>query len=315
MKQISLFNIPAYQIDTASYSNLLHDRKVRDFEEAFAKYVGAQYAVSFNSATSAIFLLLRQMFRNRNIYIKVPSLIPPVVLNAIINSGNHVYFDDNIEWIGNEYTMFDYTFWRIIDSAQRVTANQYRDLPDGKQKTFIVYSFYPTKPVGGADGGMIVSDNKGIMDELRTFSMNGMSGEANNWERTQTRVGHKMYMNSIQADIALRNLKKLDEKKANLGAIRAFYDGFLGGGTNPSDHLYRIEVSDQHDFINKAKEQGITCGIHYRAAHLNPLFEGYTKGDLPKSVAAANNFVSIPFHEALSPEDCERVLKFVKYNR
>jgi len=52
---IQLFNINNYQINTSDYSNFLHDKKVTEFEEKIADYVGAKYAVSFNSATSAIF--------------------------------------------------------------------------------------------------------------------------------------------------------------------------------------------------------------------------------------------------------------------
>ena len=55
---INLFNINNHIIDTSKFSNLLHDSIVEDFENSIASYVGAKYAVSFNSATSAIFLAL-----------------------------------------------------------------------------------------------------------------------------------------------------------------------------------------------------------------------------------------------------------------
>ena len=77
---INLFNINNYQINTSDYSNFLHDNKVTEFEEKIADYVGAKYAVSFNSATSAIFLL----FLGKKINVKVPSILPPVVVNSII---------------------------------------------------------------------------------------------------------------------------------------------------------------------------------------------------------------------------------------
>lgn len=46
---INLFNIPNYTIDTSKLTSLLHDDIVNEFEENFAKYVGAKYAVSLNS--------------------------------------------------------------------------------------------------------------------------------------------------------------------------------------------------------------------------------------------------------------------------
>ena len=81
---ISLFHINTHVIDTSIYSNLLHDKIVEEFENQIASYVGAKYAVSFNSATTAIFLSLL----GKNTTVTAPSMIPPVVLNAIITSGN-----------------------------------------------------------------------------------------------------------------------------------------------------------------------------------------------------------------------------------
>ena len=81
---INLFHINNHIIDTSEYSNLLHGNIVTVFEKSISEYVGSKYAVSFNSATSAIFLALQ----NKNANITIPSIIPPVVLNAIKTSGH-----------------------------------------------------------------------------------------------------------------------------------------------------------------------------------------------------------------------------------
>ena len=51
---INLFEINNYKIDTSRFSNLLHDKVVREFEKNFAEYVGAKHACSANSASSLI---------------------------------------------------------------------------------------------------------------------------------------------------------------------------------------------------------------------------------------------------------------------
>ena len=56
---IQLFNVRNHNIDTSKFSNLLHDGVVTEFEDKIAKYVGAKYACSINSATNAIFLSFR----------------------------------------------------------------------------------------------------------------------------------------------------------------------------------------------------------------------------------------------------------------
>ena len=91
---IQLFNINTHKIDTSEFSNLLHDDVVIKFERIIAQYVGAKYACSVNSATSVIFLSLL----NKNVTIDLSSMIPPVVANAIITSGNKINFIDDVDF-------------------------------------------------------------------------------------------------------------------------------------------------------------------------------------------------------------------------
>jgi dTDP-4-amino-4,6-dideoxygalactose transaminase len=84
---ISLFSINDYTINTGSFNHILQGKIVTDFEKAFCKYVGAKYGCSVNSATNALYLCL---MLGRPGTVKIPSLIPPVVLNSIIHSGNKI---------------------------------------------------------------------------------------------------------------------------------------------------------------------------------------------------------------------------------
>lgn len=304
---IPLFHIPKHSIDTARFSNLLHDKIVREFEERFANYVGAEYAVSFNSATSAIFLAFYEEYEE----VEIPSILPPVVANALSTAMCEFSFVDNTQWVGHSYVLHKWSDCCFIDSAQRVDRNQFKN--EARDSDLMLFSFYPTKPVSGSDGGMIVSNNKSAIDQLRERANNGMSQEANSWERKQTSIGFKMYMNSIQAYIASENLKNLDYKREHLSFVRYNYNVSFGL-VNTSDHLYRAKVRNNVEFVKKAKEAGIECGIHYQALHHNPLFQ-YAGPALPKSDEAARTMVSIPFHENLTKREMEIVIEFVKQNR
>lgn len=312
---IHLFHIPQYQIDTSKFSNLLHDKIVREFEERFAEYVGAKYAVSFNSATSAIYLIFSEESGSE---VTIPSIIPPVVPNALMNANCYVTFEDNIKWVGDSYILHQWADMKLIDSAQKVERDQFKK--EANDNDLMVFSFYPTKPIGSCDGGMVVSNDKEAIEKLRTLSFNGTSQEANNWERKQTVIGHKMYMNSIQAYIANENLKVLGDKKEKISVVRDYYNAYFMLN-NTSDHLYRINVTDRIKFIQKAKDAGIICGHHYPAAHLNKLFYGspnsFTKEEqeLPLSVKEAETTVSIPLHENLTRTEMQTIIQFVHDNR
>lgn len=298
---IPLFNLNTYSINTKKYSNLLHDKNVNKFENAIAEYVGANHAVSFNSATSAIFLTLL----NKNATVTVPSMIPPVVLNAILTSNNKYNFCDNTDWVGDSYILHNFGSYKIVDSAQKLEKNQFKK--ECNDADLMVFSFYPTKPVGSCDGGMIVSNDIDKINHLKTLAFNGMEYAANNWERIIKFAGYKMYMNSIQAEIAINNFNKYEKKLEKLQQIRNFYNNKFNCN-NTSNHLYRVKVDpDKREaLIKKLKTEGIACGIHYDAMHLHDVYK-LKASKCPASEAASRSTLSIPFHEKLTLKN----LKFI----
>ena len=300
---INLFHIPQLTINTSEFSHLLHDEIIEEFEQSFAEYVGAKYACFANSASSLLYLSLRK----RNTTVKIPSIIPPVVPNVIVNSGNKIEFYDDIDWVGDMYQIHD----GIWDSAQRVDRDQYHKFSNCDSDVMI-FSFYPTKPVGSCDGGMVVSNNKYLIDNFKAMVLNGTRGSKNAWEREQIMLGYKMHGNSIQAKIAHENLKKLDKKNSILEEIKLVFNEFLGYN-NKSNHLYRIRVKDNSKFIKEMKQAGIQCGIHYKAFHKNHLLKNIVEyKEMPKSEVEEKQTVSIPFHESLTKMDINYIVDNIR---
>lgn len=302
---IPFFKGNDYKIDTSKFSNLLHDKIVTDFEKGMAEYVGAKYCCSLNSATSAIFLMLLEKEEE----ILIPSMIPPVVLNAILTSGNTIAFKDEISWIGNSYTLHDFGEYKIIDSAQKVEKNQFKI--EANDNDLMFFSHYPTKPIGSCDGCTVVSNDPVKIEHLRKISFNGMSFQKNNWERSIDFPGYKMYMNSIQAYIALENLRRLDDNKKKIKKIREIYNEELGYRNN-SDHLYRIEVKDNRKIIEKLKQKKIICGIHYFPQNKNKIYRGDRNFSCPLSESLENKTLSLPFFPSLNEKDQDKIIKEIK---
>ena len=301
---IHIFNINNHVLDTRKYSNLLHDKIVTEFEETISEYVGAKYAVTFNSATSAIFLSLL----NKNITLKIPSMIPPVVLNAIITSGNEYEFTDNTDWVGDSYTLHDFGDYKIIDSAQKLEKSQFKN--ECNPQDLMIFSFYPTKPIGSSDGGMIVSDDLEKILSLKEMSLNGMTFSKNNWDRKIKFPGYKMYMNSMQCDIALRNYRQYENKLEKLLKIRNLYNEELGYN-NKSNHLYRINVNNREEFMKYMLNNNIVTGIHYETLHNHPVYLKENTNCI-HSENASKKTVSIPFHENLSESDLLYIINKIK---
>ena len=303
---INLFNIPDYKVDTSIFNHYLHGDVVTEFEKEFKNYVGAKYACSINSATNAIFLSMI----NKNTTVEIPSMIPPVVCNAIITSGNKIKFKDDVDWIGNSYVLHEFDDYKIIDSAQKVDRNQF--LNEANDNDLMIFSFYPTKPVGSMDGGIIVSNDWDKIKWFKEAVLNGMSYSKNNWDRRIKFPGYKMYMNSIQCHIALQNLIKLDDKKKRLGDIRDYYNKNLGY-KNTSDHLYRILVKNNSDFMKKMYSLGIVCGIHYKPMHQVDTYIKYSSNNKCMiSSKLQNQTTSIPFNENLTDGEIEYIVDTIK---
>lgn len=309
---INLFNIPNYSVNTKDFNHYLHGDIVKSFEDSFCDYVGAKYACSVNSATNAIFLALL----NKNRHVVIPSMIPPVVCNAILTSGNKLDFDDNTDWVGDSYILHEFEDYKIVDSAQKVDEGQF--IKEANDEDLMIFSFYPTKPVGSSDGGIIVSNDFEKIRWFKEATMNGMTYAHNNWDRTIKFPGYKMYMNSIQCYIANENLKMLDFKKMKLNGVRKKYNDYLNY-SNTSDHLYRIEVDDRKDFIKKMREKNIVCGVHYDALHEVDTYRKLTSRPYKvtdeickNSSIKSKRTVSLPFHEELTEKDVDTVIKYVK---
>jgi len=306
---IPLFNINNYTIDTSTFTHSLHGDIVSDFETKFSKYVGAKYACSLSSATNAIFL----SFLNKGQNVTVPSMIPPVVLNALINSGNNLIFSDNVDWVGSSYILHEFEDYKVIDSAQKVEKNQFVNEADDQD--LMIFSFYPTKPVGSLDGGIIVSNDYKKISHFKEASLNGMSYSRNNWDRKIKFPGWKMYMSSFQSFIAMENLKKLEEKNYNLSRIREFYNYELGYN-NTSSHLYRINVNMRDYFSNLMKENNIASGLHYLGMHNNCVYSDIMKNSkdesFPNTDRNEKTTISIPFNERLTEKEMCFIVDLIK---
>jgi dTDP-4-amino-4,6-dideoxygalactose transaminase len=299
---IPLFNINNHTIYTGNLGNHLHGPDVDEFVTNFCNHVGAKYGCAVNSATNAIFLT----FEDKKELVTIPSVLPPVVFNALHHAGQEIQYKDDVEWVGGSYELHDFGSYKVIDSAQRVDRNQFKEAND---EDLMLFSFYPTKPVGGIDGGIIVSNDADKIEYFKQRSLNGMSFAENNWDRKQLSIGWKMYMNSVQAFIANENLKLLQDKQVALTAIRNSYNKAFGLD-NTSSHLYRVNVNNREEVIKRFKTLGIGTGIHYTPLHKQELYKQDVV--LPQSEEDAKTTLSIPFNEKLTVSNVEHIISEVR---
>ena len=211
--------------------------------------------------------------------------------------------------MGSAYTLHQFQDYKIIDSAQQLDKNQFSQ--QANDEDLMIFSFYPTKPVGSIDGGMIVSNDEDKIRRLKILTRYGTNFEDNSWERKFVLPGWKMYMNSVQAWVGLENFKKLEAKAKRYDEIREYYNNAFGL-SNKSRHLYRLRTDDREEFMDSLKAADVQCGIHYRSVHDVDCYAPITEVELPLSIIESNSTVSIPYHEMMTDEEVETVIKEVK---
>lgn len=319
---INLFHIPDYTVKTKSYDCLVRGNKVNSFEQAVCEYVCAPYAVGVSSATAGTFLALKiinQYYPSQKL--SIPSIIPQVVPNNLVNCNVDFDFNDNIDWIGHEYILLEYKNIILIDSAQafdpKVFARYQEKYPD--KDVVIIFSLYPTKPLGGIDGGLVVSNNKEIVEDIRCLSNNGFGKTKD----VVDVIGWKMYMNNCQADVGLKRLKSYNKKRDKLDNIRQEYitQIFARTGLNvkhSSYHTFQLTMKTENDrCIEHLFDNNIASKLHYPRAHVNQVFKDQgrhlsTDADEMKLINHEMYSISIPFHERLSRENICNILDLLE---
>jgi len=286
---------------------LTHGKYVEEFEEQFASFVGCQFAIAVNSCTSALYLCLE--YNKRFHYSKtitIPSATFASVANVIKHAGLNLRLADMISVGSAYYLLDDGNGDQIIDSAHQLEQDIYLQFP----KSLMCFSFYPIKQLGGAEGGIIATNNGKAYNWLKKARSNGMERKGMfDWDYDVEFAGWKMNMTNVQAAILLSKLQQLNKINAYRKSIRDYYNLFFGLN-NKSLHLYPVFLKHRNKFIKKMAEADIQCSVHFKPIHWQTAYK--VDYSLPYSNWWGNHEVSIPFHDGLTMQDLKYITKKIE---
>ena len=325
--------------------------KVKEFEEAFAKHVGAKYAVATNSATSALDVCIKAYG------ITEGELITPAFTftsDAHVGEWNGltVKFAD----VDPETFCIDPNTMPLSKDTKVIIAvdchGRLADIPAIKRRCeefgiapliiedaahamytpgvgeghITVYSFQAVKTLPIFDGGMITTDSALIYNDLRTLTWLGI--EKNTYDRAAggkydwdyditTGTGIKAYMTNVQAVIGLGQLRRLEETNARRREIQARYNEAFRDQSWFREPLYSHTV--QYYTARWNDRDGLAQflgekGIH-TGVHFKPLNEmTYWKKAVTNPLPGTEvwkELLSLPIHNALTTEEQEYVIEQV----
>lgn len=181
------------------------------------------------------------------------------------------------------------------------------------------FSFYPTKNMTTAEGGMITTNDAQIAEKCTVIRQHGMRRRYYHDE-----LGFNFRMTDIQAAIGLEQLKKLERfnraRQSNARYLSENLQGvkvpFMPEGLEHVFHQYTIRVPDgrRDALLEHLQQRGIGTGVYYPVPVHKQTFYVHELGYnvcLPEAEKAANEVLSLPVHPALSQTDLEAIVAAV----
>lgn len=239
--------------------------KVGEFEEAFAAWVGARYAVSFSSGTAALHgaafaagiesgdeaitsPLTFAATANCVLYLggkpvfadvrKDTLNIDPERVSACITSRTKVLLP--VDYAGHPADLdelsaiAEHNGLTIIEDACHAMGAEHRNRRVGSISNMTVFSFHPVKHLTTGEGGMVTTDNPRFADVLRKFRNHGISSDARarqaegQWHYEMVLLGFNYRLTDVACALGLRQLSKLESNLARRREIAARYnEGFI----------------------------------------------------------------------------------------
>ncbi|NJL04209.1 MAG: DegT/DnrJ/EryC1/StrS family aminotransferase [Chloroflexaceae bacterium] len=293
-------------------------KSVSQFEEAFATYCDAPYAIGIDNGTAALEMLLRaydigpgdEVITVANTFIATvlaissvgatPVLVDidpvsynmdPAKLEAAITERTrgivavHLYGQpadmDPILEIGRKHNLL------VMEDAAQAHGAYYKGKRCGALGDGAAFSFYPAKNLGACgDGGALVVPTAELAERIKMLRNYGQREKYHH-----VTLGFNHRLDTLQAGILSVKLRHLDGWNAARAHHAHHYNRLLAdmpGIVAPTEmdyaqavwHLYVVRVADRDGLRAYLQEQHIGTGIHYPIpCHLQ---EAYTYLGYPR---------------------------------
>jgi dTDP-4-amino-4,6-dideoxygalactose transaminase len=357
-------------VDTLERGWLTTGPIVKRFEAEFAAACGVKHAIALNSCTSAMHLALIALGVGPGDEVVLPALSFVAAANLVLQLGADPVFCDvdagslcstveTIDRVTTKRTKAIVTMHyagrpspaapisayarsrgiAVLEDAALATGM----LDDGRWPGFCTdaaaFSFYATKNVTTAEGGMLVTRDDEIADRVRSLSLHGMDKDAwkryergGTWRYDVLETGYKYNMPDMAAAIGVRQLAKLPANQQRREALAAAYISALEGipGVRPAA-LGSMRTYDRHSwcvfpilveepaagisrdaFIEALRDRNIGTSVHYIPSHLFSAYKHRRHGPLQVTEAEWLKLVSLPLFPGMSDTDVADVAAAIK---
>lgn len=355
-------------IDTLRSDWITTGPKVKLFEEELSRFTGASAVLAVSSATDGMLAGLAALgigpgdevittpltfcstvhviehLGARPILVDVEpdtlNINPELVERAItphtrgimpVHLYGHPCEMDSIMEVARQHNLF------VVEDAAHALPARYKGRMIGTIGTITAFSFYATKNLTTAEGGMLTGDSN-LINRARLWSLHGMNSDAykrysaeGSWFYEVVLPGFKCNMTDIQASLGLHQLKKLPTfQERRCEVVRAYNEAFRDfpelelpverPEVESAWHLYVLRLNldrliiDRACFIEELKARKIGTSVHFIPIHLHPYYRnkyGFKPGDFPVAYMNFKRIISLPLHPRITDDDVVTVIEAV----
>jgi len=311
--------------------------KVRTLEEDLASIVGVRYGAAVSSGTAALHLALLSLGIGHGSEVILPSYVCTALLNAVhyvratpvlvdVDPDTYNLDEEGIKGAISPKTgaiVVPHMFGLpadmdgilslgvpvIEDCAQSVGA-RYKGKCTGSFGKLSIFSFYATKMICAAEGGLVLSDEVALIERIRDLRAYD--------EKESYEVRYNYKLTDIHAALAISQLKRRHELTRKRREISRIYHAAFNGhvsrilgnleGSEHSYYRYVIQVDDPAAFIKEMRRRGVEC----RRPVFKPLHRYLNLSGFPNTELAWSRAVSIPIYPSLSEIEVDRIVDAVR---
>ncbi|NEP42094.1 MAG: UDP-4-amino-4,6-dideoxy-N-acetyl-beta-L-altrosamine transaminase, partial [Okeania sp. SIO2H7] len=230
--------------------------------------------------------------------------------------------------------------FKIIEDAAHAIGGRYQGQPVGSCQfsDMAVFSFHPVKIITTGEGGMVLTNNENLYENLIRLRTHGitrkmelMKEESHGpWYYQQLELGFNYRMTDIQAALGASQMQRLDEFVERRRFLAERYHQLLQGlplmlpwqhpDAESSWHLYVIrlkldKISKTHrQVFEELRQAQIGVNLHYIPVHTQPYYQnfGFKVGNFLEAEKYYQEAISIPLYYGLLEEDPKRIVATLK---
>jgi len=361
-------------VETLRSGWLTTGERTARFEQQFQNYIGARHALAVNSCTAGLHLALAALGIGAGDEVITTPLTFCATINTILHVGAEpvladVLPDGNIDpesiaqritprtrgilpvHLGGLPCRMDqiYQLARrhnlvVIEDAAHATESRFGKQAPGAESPAgssdaAAFSFYATKNMTTAEGGMVVTNRPEVADRMRVLCLHGISKDAwnrysekGNWYYEVLEPGFKYNLSDVQSAIGIHQLAKVER----FHALRAAYSGIYSRRLadceeveTPPDcsygrhawHLYTLRLRPEtlaigrDEFIVELRNRGVGTSVHFIPIPLHPFFRSRAElpqNQCPAAMALYPRLISLPLYPGMSIDQVIHVADSVK---